>query len=79
MVKERICPADDQIRDAAVVASQDTYRKAPSVIGSCPCPDFKANDGSRCGRRAAKGWVYCDRGDVPADIVQAMKDKLPSC
>ena len=80
VVKERVaCPTDDQIRDAAVVASQDTYKKSPGVIGSCPCPDFKASDGSRCGRRAAKGWVYCTREDVPASVVQSMKDKIEGC
>jgi hypothetical protein len=78
-VVDRACPTDDQIKDAAVVASQDTYRKSPGVIGSCPCPDFTASDGSRCGRRAAKGWVYCSRDDVPPTIVQAMKAKLASC
>src|SRR5436190_22311651 len=85
VVKERVvevnrpCPTDDQLRDAAVVASQDTYRRSPSVIGTCPCPDFKASDGSRCGRRAAKGWVYCAREDVPAPVVQEMKDKIKGC
>jgi hypothetical protein len=85
VVKERLveinrsCPTDDQIRDAAVVASQDTYGKSPGVVGSCPCPDFKAKDGSRCGGRAARGWVYCVREDVPSSVVQAMNDKIQGC
>jgi hypothetical protein len=58
----RSCPTDDQIRDAAIVASQDTYKKSPSVSA-----------------RAAKGWVYCPRNDVPLSLVRAMKAKIQGC
>jgi hypothetical protein len=75
----RSCPTDDQIRDAAIVASQDTYKKSPSIIGTCPCPNFTIRDGTACGARAAKGWVYCSRNDVPLSVVRAMKAKIQGC
>src|SRR5262245_23037876 len=71
IVKERVVAidragrSDAEIRDAAVVASQDTYKQAPRNERSCPCHDFKTSDGSRCEDRAARGWVYCSREDVP--------------
>ena len=75
----RACPTDAEIRDAAVVASQDIYKQAPGGSRTCPCPDSTASDGSRCGDRGAKGWLDCSReddpcGEVARDSLQAYSD-----
>src|SRR5262249_39120559 len=75
----RACPTDAEIRDAAIVASQDIYKQASGGSRTCPCPESTASDGSRCGDRAAEGWVYCTREDVPLSVVIVMKDKIQGC
>jgi hypothetical protein len=83
------CPADDQIRDAAIAASRATYFKAPRIYrsgsGACPCRnDTYEKDGVKlvCGNKSAEaktGWVLCRREQVPATLLAELKSKIPEC
>lgn len=78
------CPSEDQLRDAAVAASRATYRRAPGGSRTCPCSYDTYVDGHGkerwCGDPAGgavkpASWVMCQRSDVPAEVVKAMRNK----
>jgi hypothetical protein len=67
-------PSDSTVRQMMIEDSQRAYR------GNCPCPEFSASNGSRCGGRSAysksgSGRVLCYPGDISPEQLQRYREQ----
>lgn len=68
-------PSDSETRRLVIAESQATY------TGNCPCPDNRASNGRRCGKRSAYyraggASPLCYASDVTAEMIKTYRQRF---